>query len=411
VSDVEVRSITDDEIGAYLRCLGTGFLFGNDVNDEQLDFARFYMNDLTRRFGAFVDGSLCGTTGSFGTSLTVPGGQTAPMAAVTQVTVLPTHRRQGLLREMMQTQLADAVARGETIAMLIAAEWPIYGRFGYGMAVEAAGTVIDAGAAEFLDPTMRGSVEVVDLATLRDLAPEPFDRHRLMTPGAITRESVAWDLRLDVRSRPGDTPPKSRFRVVHRDERGVVDGYAVYDAGDEWVHNQPQMKVNVQELIAVTHDAFADLVRFLCAIDWVTGVRLNVRAIDEDVRPLFVNGRVARQVDRSDNMWVRLLDVPAALATRRYDVPISIVLDVDDDTLGGGRFRLEGDAESATCAPTDDAADVALGVDVVGAMYLGGSPVAPYVTAGRVTELTTGALARLDRSMRGVRAPWATTGF
>ena len=144
MSDIEVRAINDAEIADYLRCVGTAFHMGSEVTDERVEFSRTYMNDLSRRFGAFVDGRLCGTTGSFGAELTVPGGRTVPMAAVTQVTVMPTHRRQGLLREMMHTQLRDAVARGEIVAMLIAAEWPIYGRFGYGMAVEAAATVVDA---------------------------------------------------------------------------------------------------------------------------------------------------------------------------------------------------------------------------------------------------------------------------
>ena len=152
---------------------------------------------------------------------------------------------------------------------------------------------------------------------------------------------------------------------MHRDRDGTVDGYAVYDAGEDWVHNRPKVKLDVHELIAATDEASVDLWRYLCEIDWVTEVRAHVRAVDEDLRPLFVDGRVARQADRSDHMWVRLLDVPAALAARRYEVPVSIVLDVRDDFFGGGRFRLEGHAEGL-CAPTDEPADVALDVDVLG---------------------------------------------
>jgi predicted acetyltransferase len=334
------------------------------------------------------------------------------MSAVTQVTVLPTHRRQGLLREMMHTQLRDGVARGEILAMLIAAEWPIYGRVGYGMAIEAAATIVDARTAVFRDPSApSGSIEVVDLATLRSLAPEAFDRHRLMTPGAISREPIMWDLVTGVKTRPGDDPPKHRARVVHRDPGGMVDGYAVYDSGDEWVHNRPSVKLDVVELIAATDDAYVDLWRFLCAVDWVTEIHAHVRAVDEDLRPQFVDGRVARQADRSDHMWVRLLDVRAALAARRYEVPLSIVLEVRDGFFGGGRFRLDGNAEGSTCAPSDEPADVALDVEVLGAAYLGGAPLAPYVTARRIEELTSGSIAALDRGMRTAGSPWATTGF
>lgn len=411
MSDVEVRGIKDEEIADYLRCVGIGFLFGSEVDEARIENARLYMNDLSRRLGAFVDGTLCGTTGSFGAELTVPGGRTVPMAAVTQVTVMPTHRRRGLLREMMHTQLRDAVARGEIVAMLIAAEWPIYGRFGYGMAVEAAATIVDAAAAQFRSERRFGTVDVVDLKTLRALVPELFDRHRAFTPGAISREPIMWDFVLGVVNRPGEDPPKRRFHVVHRDESGTVDGYAMYGAGEDWVHNRPKVKLDVHELIGATDEASVDLWRYLCEIDWVTEVRAHVRAVDEDLRLLFVDGRVARQADRSDHMWVRLLDIPAALASRRYEAPVSIVLDVRDDFFGGGRFRLDGNADGAICAPTDESADVALDVDVLGAAYLGGTPLAPYVAAGRIEELTPGSVAALDRAMRTARAPWATTGF
>ena len=411
MSDVEVRPIRDDEIAAHVRCVSTAFHSGTDVSDERVEFSRSIMNDLSRRFAAFVGGELCGTAGSFVEQLTVPGGTTVPMAAVTQVTVLPTHRRRGLLREMMQAQLADSRQRGELVAMLIAAEWPIYGRYGYGMAIEAAGTVVDAATAEFRDPVMRGMVEIVDLPTLRRLAPAVFDTHRLRTPGAITRGDLMWDIRTGVIARPHEDPPKNRARVVHRDAAGTVDGYVVYETTEEWVHNRPQIKASVLELITATDEAYVDLWRYLCAIDWVTEVTAHVRAVDEDLRQLFVNGRVARQTDRSDHMWVRLLDVPGALAARRYEVPVSIVLDVRDDLFGDGRYRLEGDATGASCTATDEPADVALEIDVLGAAYLGGAPLTPYVIAGRVDERSPGAVARLDRGMRTARAPWATTGF
>ena len=412
MSDVEVRGISDGEIADYLRCVGTAFHMGSEVTEERVEFSRTYMTDLSRRLGAFVDGAVCGTAGSFGAALSVPGGLTVPMSAVTEVTVLPTHRRQGLLREMMHFQLRDAAARGDVVAMLLSAEWPIYGRFGYGMAVEAANTIVDARTAVFRDmAAARGSIEVVDLATLRAVAPEPFDRHRLMTPGAISREPVMWDLATGVLTRPGDDPPKHRVRVVHRDPSGVVDGYAVYDAGDEWVHNRPSVKLDVVELIAATDEAYVDLWRFLCAVDWVSEIHAHVRAVDEDLRPLFVDGRVARQTDRSDNMWVRILDIPVALASRKYEVPVSIVLEIHDDLFGGGRYRLEGTSGPTSCNPTDEPADIELDVDVLGAAYLGGAALGPYVTAGRIIELTPGSVTALDRAMRTSRAPWATTGF
>jgi predicted acetyltransferase len=296
--------------------------------------------------------------------------------------------------------------------MLIAAEWPIYGRFGYGMAVEAAATIIDSLTAELVDPSMRGSVEIVDLPVLRELAPPVFDAHRLRTPGAIHRNAVHWDLLVDIVVHPEDPPSKKRLHVIHRDPNGAVDGYAIYEPGEErWVHNRPQIAVTVSHLIATNDAAEADLWKYLCSIDWVSEVRANVRAVDEDLRQLFVNGRVARQADRSDHMWVRLVDTASALSARRYETPVSLVLDVRDRVFGDARYRLDGDATGASCTRTDDPADVELDVSVLGALYLGGTPLHPYALSGRVTERTEGAIDALDRGMRTARAPWATTSF
>jgi len=409
MSDIEVRALRgDDELRDYLRCMGIAFHLNTEVSERRFEFARDHWDDPSRRLGAFVAGSLAGTAGSFATQLTVPGGETVACAAVTQVTVLPTHRRRGLLTAMMRTQLDDAITRGEPVAMLLAAEWPIYGRFGYGMAVEAAASIVDAAAARFRDPAVEGTIEIADRATLRDIAPRVFDRHRRMTPGAIARAPVRWDVLTGLEVIDGREPPKTRVMILRRTPGGEVDGYAVYDTTEEWVHNRPRVRVDVRELITVSDGATRDLWRYLCGIDWVTDVEAHVRAVDEDLRPLFVDGRVFRQAERSDHMWVRILDVPAALGARRYTVEPSLVLDVRDPFLDrGGRFRLAG----RTCTPSGEPPDLSMDIDVLGATYLGGVPLRSYLLAGRVVEHTPGAVDAFDLSFRTARAPWATTDF
>jgi predicted acetyltransferase len=413
MSDIEVRGIEDDEIADYLRCTGTAFLSGPNVSDEMLAYARLHFGDLSRRLGAFVAGSLCGTAGSFATELAVPGGRTVECAAVTQVTVLPTHRRRGLLGSMMRTQLQDAIERGEVAAMLVAAEWPIYGRYGYGMAAEAAGTVLDASLAEFRPSTSDGSVELVDATTLVEHAPPVFDRHRRTSPGSITRSDRRWRELTDVEPSPFSKSPPNRMRALHRDATGEVDGYVVYDPTEKWVHNRPRVELQVIELMSTTPEVWLDLWRYLAAIDWVTEVRAGVRPVDEDLRPHLVDGRASRQADRSDHMWVRLLDVRKALETRTYEVPVRTVLEVHDPYLDrGGRFELDAGADGATCAPTDRSVDVSVDIDVLGGAYLGGgSALRGYALAGRIEEHSSGALAVLGRAMRTSRAPWATTSF
>ncbi len=250
---ITVRSIEEAELPDYLRCIMTAF-FGGDrtIDADALPFWTERMGDLTRRHAGFVGPQLAGTAGAFATELTVPGGATIALAAVTGVTVLPTHRRQGLLREMMTAQLADCLDRGEVAAMLIAAEWPIYGRYGYGMATEASSTVLDARAARFSAPVDRadpGTLELVDPADLRAMAPAVFDEHRRSVAGPIDRLDLTWDLTLGLRSRPRDPHPiGGRVGVVHRTAAGAVDGYALYRASEEWVDNRPDgVKIEVDE--------------------------------------------------------------------------------------------------------------------------------------------------------------------
>src|SRR5439155_16271035 len=144
------------------------------------------------------------------------------------------------------------VERGDVAAMLISAEWPIYGRYGYAMATEAAATIVDATTAQFRDPTIEGAIELVEPTTLVDVAPPVFDRHRITSPGAIERAEKWWPVYADVVSREGREPPKNRARVVHRDAAGVVDGYAVYDPHEKWDHNRPRVTLGVRELIAAS---------------------------------------------------------------------------------------------------------------------------------------------------------------
>src|SRR5256885_9514225 len=107
---------------------------------EEVDWARIH--------GAFDDGQVVATYRSFGTALTIPGGEVAA-DAITNITVSPTHRRRGLLSTLMTADLAASAERGEAVAILIASEYPIYGRYGFGPAADIADYKIDAHAARF----------------------------------------------------------------------------------------------------------------------------------------------------------------------------------------------------------------------------------------------------------------------
>ncbi|CAN5289698.1 GNAT family N-acetyltransferase [soil metagenome] len=409
-----VRPIVADEVAQYMICLRTAFLDERDVTDEQVAWTTSRLDlDRQRTFGSFGDdGRLSGTAASFATPLTVPGGTTIPIAAVTQASVLPTHRRRGHLTGLMKRVLTDALDRDETATMLIAAEWPIYGRFGYGPATEAAQYRVDTRAASFRDQSAAGTVDLVTREELRGLAPPVFDAHRVHTAGCIGRDEPWWDRLVEVDTRPGSTPPPRRVRAVHRATDGTVDGYVVYDTTDTWTDNRPEGTLQVTEMLCTGTEAYRGLWRFLCEVDLVVQVDAGPRPVDEPLAHLLVNGRAVRQRERSDHMWLRLLDVAGAIGARRYRVDSGLVLEVDDPALGrGGRFALDGGPDGADCRPIHAEPDLVVPVAALGAAYLGGASFAMLAAGGSVEERTPGALARADALFGVTPAPWCSTSF
>lgn len=399
----------DDEIGAAARVVGTAFLDRPD--DEVVAWRRSWVTP-ERVLVAEEDGTICGTALSFNTDLTLPGGAGASTCAVSAVGVLPTHRRRGHLTSLMELQLGHAIEAGEILAALIAAEWPIYGRYGYGMGIPAATYEVDTRLARFLDEPFAGSVELVDLATLRKLAPDVFEQHHRATPGAIARTDAWWDANLGVNPRPGSKPGGNRFQAIRRDRNGVVDGYVNYETKGNWDRSTPQGRVEVHDLITITPEAYADLWRYLAAIDWTALVKMYARSVDEPLPYLLVDGRACLETHRGDHIWLRPLDVAAVLEARAYRTTDRVVLDVVDDTLArGGRFSLDVSPQGASCTRTPDEPDLTMSIATLGAACLGGTPLTLLDAAGLVDEHTAGAVTRVDAIFSWSPAPWCSTGF
>jgi predicted acetyltransferase len=366
--------------------------------------------DLERAWGAFDGGHVVGTLRSFATAFTVPGPEELPVAALTSVTVAPTHRRQGLLTEMITSDLRASAARGEPAGILIASEFPIYGRFGYGPAVEAAAYSVDLSAVRFLQPD-EGTVEMVDLATMRKEAPVVFDRFRSSQPGSIERNERWWDRTLHQVEVPGADPPRG-YQVIYRSPGGDTEGYVRYRAKEEWNAMRPRGLLTVDELCAVTPAAYRRLWRYCCEVDLVTKVEAIDRSVVELLPWLLADGRAVRQTGRFDFVWVRVLDVGRTLSARRYATEGRLVIDVVD-TMGfaTGRYALDGGPGGATCTRTDAVADLSMDVAALGSLFMGA--VSPHTLAavGSVDEHHPGALARADAMLRSTPTPWCTTWF
>jgi predicted acetyltransferase len=361
---------------------------------------------------------------SFDTGFTVPGGS-LPAHAVSGVTVLPTHRRQGLLSALMRADLAAAVAAGRSVAVLIASEGGIYGRFGFGAATGGASFSIDPRRARLRPEIARlaadGRCAVVPQPALRGVAPAVYDRAR--RPGATDRDDDWWDLDCGIVQLPGQDW-KQPFAVVHRDADGVVDGYVTYRT-ERHDGEGPQRRVRfasirVKDLQAATDQAYRALWHHLLCLDLVDEIRLHDAAVDEPLPWLLTDPRAARYLARDDFLWTRLLDPGTALSARRYEGgPGEIVLDVVDESgwaAGVITLSVAADGTGRAVASPAAAADLTLPVDVLSSLWLGGdgyggSGIAGAVRAGRATELRPGAVARLSALLRTARAPVTTTWF
>jgi predicted acetyltransferase len=408
------RLIEHDELAGWWEVPRVA-MHGSPITPEEVEGARAYIHP--ERCIAAFDGTPgakpCGSAGSFFSELTVPGGGMVRAGAVTAVGVLPTHRRQGHLSRMMQVQLADIVERGESVAILIAAEYPIYGRYGYGPAIEACGIRLDADPELWRDPPT-GTAELLDNDTFTKELVELYDRVRPTVVGHMSYEDARWGVQTGTVSWPDGNNDKRRnaVKVVWRDDEGAVQAAARYSVDDRWVDNRPRGTAEVPWMVAATAEAEREIVRFLTAIDWVTTVRLGLRPVDDPLPLRLRDGRAAFSVDRSDFVWCRPLDLPTTLSARRYAVEGHLVLEVDDPLgFAAGRFALEGGPDGASCTPTTESPDLRVPVTAVGAAYLGGFTWSRLSDAGWVEELTPGAVQRASTLFATPRSPACALGF
>ncbi|MFJ2721989.1 GNAT family N-acetyltransferase [Streptomyces sp. NPDC091412] len=413
--DIDVRPITDAEIPDWVRALNTGFLRPPGVSDTEIADRRTYI-EPSRTLGAFDAGRCVATFRSFPQELTAVGGATVPADAISNVTVTATHRRRGLLTRMMAQDLAAAKERGDVVATLIAAEYPIYGRYGFGPATWATEWTIDVPRAG-LDPRRAGPedggrVDLVDADDVRKLGPELHERLRRAQPGAIDRSERWWQVTTGA-LRPESRPWTEPFHAVYRAADGTVEGLAVYHCDETWSDaKQPLNTATVKNLIAVTPAAERALWLHLCSIDWITKVRSGWRAPDDLLPHFLPDPRAATPTTHADWLWVRILDVVRALEARTYEGTGTLVLEVLDRAgMAGGRWRLEASPAGGICTPTTGSADLTLDVAQLAALWLGDESAVRLAALGRVREERAGAARGADALLRTSRRPWCPDMF
>ncbi|MEU7073141.1 GNAT family N-acetyltransferase [Streptomyces narbonensis] len=413
---VDVRAVTESDFPGWLLALKTGFLRPPRVTDE-LVADRLANVDLPRTQGAFDRDRIVATFRSFRQEVSTVGGGSLTADAVTQVTVSPTHRRQGLLSRMMATDLTAAKERGDAIATLIAAEYPIYGRYGFGPASWTTEWSVDVRRAG-LDPRRTGRpdgggrIDLADGEEIRKIGPEVYRRLAGVRAGVTDRTSRGWEkgTGLGYQLDPWTEP----FYAVYRSDSGEVEGYVAYTADDKWDDaKQPVNTASVRDLIAVTPAAERALWQYVCSIDWITTVRSGYRAPDEMLPLLLPDPRAAKTLTYVDMLWVRVLDVVKVLESRTYPVEGSLVLDLRDAAgLSGGRYRLDASPVGASCVrTTSDSADLAFDIAELGTLAFGDESAVRLARLGRVDEITPGAAARADLLFRTPLRPFSPDIF
>ncbi|MDT0442048.1 GNAT family N-acetyltransferase [Streptomyces johnsoniae] len=413
---LHTRLVTDDPADgtAWVRAVSTGFLTPPDADPDSIERRRTHLGPGRNR-GAFEGDRCVATFRSFDQQLTVPGGRAVLANAISGVTVLATHRRRGLLSRLMADDLADAKERGDAAATLIAAEYLIYGRFGFGPATTFTSWRVN-GQRTGLDPRWslpesEGSLSFADGAEVRKTGPELHERFRLGQPGAIDRKAQFWrvctgDLRF------GPAPWVEPFHVLYRDAAGVPQGLVTFAIEDRWEAGMPVGTATVRSLVATGPAAEAVLWRFLLSMDRVTSVVSGPVAPDSVLPLILPNPRAAEVAERADFLWLRPLDLPALLGARTYGAEGELVLDVRDPMgLAEGRYLLTAAPEGGRAVPTTRRPDLVLSTGALAQLYLGDESAERLVAAGLADAETTRAAARADLLFRTGRRPWCPDIF
>lgn len=408
---IELRSPASDPESLRAYTLPIMAAFGEAIDEGEFE-SDLQLFEPDRAIGAIHDGAWVGGGSTFSFRLTVPGRREVGAAGITGIGVRPDHRRQGILTRMMRWLLDQAAERGEPVAILHASEAAIYPHFGFGLATLQGTFDIERSRLRFggaMEPV--GRVRMVDEAEAFGIIPDLYDRVRLETPGQVARSVAKWKAQMlangsAMRAKAG---PKTRLVL---DVNGEPRGYALYRTKADWGDRGPQNEVTVMEVTGLDAAVERALWEWIAQIDLVSRIKAWRAPVPH---PLFLGLDDMRGMAFSvgDGLWLRLVDLPAALEARSYEGSGVVNVEVTDAFVpaNAGRWRVEGTGGAAAVTRTTDAADLALDTADLAAVYLGAFRFGDLLRAGRLTECRPDAVAVADRLFATHTTAWCSTPF
>ena len=407
---IRLRQPTADELRAYVQ--PTSAAFAEPFTDRELESER-NLWELDRLIGAVDGEAWVGTGGAYSFGLTVPGGGEVGAAGITLIGVSPSHRRRGILRQMMRWLLDQARDRGEPVAVLWASESAIYQRFGFGMGTLQSTFDIERSRIAFARPApAHGRMRFVDAEEAVRLFPPIYDAVRVRTPGALTRSDAKWRFdQLDDHTSMQATHGM-KFRAVLEVE-GDARGYVIYRAKSDWSEMGPNNTLLVLEVVGLDPAAERAVWEWLAGIDLVGHIKGWRGPVPH---PLMLQLTEPRRlgVTVREGLWLRLIDLRTALEARSYAGVGALTFEVTDGFCpwNAGRWRLDvSDDGRATVSASDADPELTLDTADLATAYLGTFTFADLARAGRVGECRPGAVAEADRFFASAVAPWSSTMF
>ncbi len=189
---------------------------------------------------------------------------------------------------------------------------------------------------------------------------------------------------------------------------GEPNGYAVYRLHTSFEAGVSTGSLRVIEAMGTTPEGTRDVWRTLLELDWIDRIKASLLPVDHPLFFLLAEPRRMR-FRVGDALWVRLVDVGAALSGRSYVVDGTVVIEVADHFCpwNEGRWKLE----AGEAARAEEEPDLRCEVGALGSVYLGGFTFGQLARAGRAEELRPGGLERADALFRADRAPWCPEIF